>query len=230
MRPSAVRHALVATCLLLATACGGSDDQPAEETLDVSDIDNPIEPAKVATTLGERAQAASEVIEQFRRERTARGDTMAMPYAELQRFLPSAPDGYEADGEPSGAQQNMAGFSLSEAEQSFVAPARADGTTPRIDVKLTDIGSSEVAYSMFAMPLMLNMSMEDDERRMRTLPLGGEHTYASEEYRKDSHDVTVTAVTRYRYVVNVEASGQDGDRTDEIRALVERIVRGFEGK
>lgn len=40
----------------------------------------------------------------------------------------------------------------------------------------------------------------------------------------------MTAVTRYRYLITVEARNQTSDQTAMVKALVEDIVKGLEGK
>jgi hypothetical protein len=153
-----------------------------------------------------------------------------MGYADLQGFLPSPPSGYAPAGEPEGFSQSMGGFSMSQAEQTFTKPADAEGNAPSIQVTLVDFGGSEVGYGMMALPMMMNMSQEDAHHRMRTLTMDTPYTWASEEYNKDNNDAKVTAVTRYRYMITVEASNQTEDLSPRLKDLVEDIARKFEGK
>ncbi len=205
---------------LVILGCG----EKAEEARDAM---NAVE--QLARASDEIAEGQAEA-EQFYQERREKGDTVAMGYAELQEYLPSPPSGYAPTGEPEGFSQSMGSFSMSQAEQTYAAPPDADGNAPSIQVTLLDFGGTEVAYGMMALPMMMSMSQEDAHHRMRTLSMDTPYTWGSEEYNKDTKDAKVTAVTRYRYVITVEASNQAEDRSSWVKDLVEDIARKFAGK
>jgi hypothetical protein len=214
------QRAVTAVAALVLFGCG-------EKAQEARDAMNAVEQlARASTEIAEGQDDA----EDFRRERRDRGDTLAMGYAELQEYLPSPPRGYAPAGEPEGFSQSMGAFSMSQAEQTFTKPAGADGSAPSVHVTLVDFGGSEVAYGMMALPMMMNLSREDAHQRMRTLTMDTPYTWASEEYDKDSKDAKVTAVTRYRYVITVEARNQTEDQSQWVKDLVEDIASRFEGK
>jgi hypothetical protein len=153
-----------------------------------------------------------------------------MPYADLQKLLPSAPSDYKAAEEPSGSSQSMGGFSMSQTEQTFTKPAAGDGSVPTIKVAIIDFGGTQAAYGMMALPLMMNLSQEDAHHRMQTLKMDLPNTWGSEEYNKDDKSSTVTLVTRYRYVITVEARNQGEDKSAMAKALAQDIAKQFEGK
>jgi hypothetical protein len=163
--------------------------------------------------------------EKFYAERRAKGDTVAMPYSELQKFLPAPPNDYSASGEPSGQSQTMTGFSMSNAQQTYTKAADADGNTPTLEVTITDFGGTQAAYSMMALPMMMNLNQEDAQRRFRTLKLDIDHTWASEEFEKQTKDVKIMVVTRYRYTVTVEARNQSDDQSALVRSVAEEVTR-----
>ncbi len=80
-----------------------------------------------------------------------------MAYGALPTFRPAAVDGYAAKEAPGGSQQSMAGFSMSQAEQTWVKPAGADGNTPEIKVRITDFGGTQQGYTMLAAPLLMGL-------------------------------------------------------------------------
>ena len=194
------------------------------------DAKNALSAIKAAAEVASNAGAAQNEAEKFYNERKAKGDTLAMPYADLQKFLPSAPDGYKAAEEPGGSSQSMGGFSMSQAEQTFNAPAGADGNTPNIKVTIVDLGGTQAAYGMMALPMMMDLSQEDAHHRMKTHKMDAAYSWASEEYDKDSKDAKTSIVTRYRYMVTVEARNQSADQTAMVRSLAEDIAKKFEGK
>ncbi len=188
------------------------------------------------TAMGAVAAAASTMeakqkeAEQFQEERRSKGDTIAMGYADLQKFLPAAPDGYAAEAEPEGSSQSITGFSMSTAEQTFTRPAGAEGSAPSIKVTIVDFGGTQAAYGLMALPMMMNISQEDAHQRMGTLKMDTPYTWASEEYNKDTRDAKVTVVTRYRYSIAVEARNQSSDESAMVKRLAEDIAKSFAGK
>lgn len=179
---------------------------------------------------GNTAVDAQKDAEKFYADRREKGDTVAIPYTELQKLLPSAPSGYSAAEEPSGSSQSMGAFSMSQAEQKYVMPADAEGNTPTIEVTLMDLGGTQAAYGMMALPMMMNISQEDAHHRMRSLKMDAAHTWGSEEYNKDNKDAKVTVVTRYRYAITVEARNQKDDQSAMVKDLAESIAKQFDGK
>ena len=194
------------------------------------DMKNAFNAAEAASKAASSIAANSNDAEKFYADRKAKGDTLAMPYAELQKLLPSAPDGYKATEEPGGSSQSMGGYSMSSAEQEFRQPAGADGNAPSIKVTIMDLGGTEAAYGMMALPMMMDLSQEDAHHRMKTHKMDAAYTWGSEEFNKDSKEAKVTIVTRYRYMVTVEARNQASDETATAMRLAEEIAKKFEGK
>jgi hypothetical protein len=214
-------RALIAIVALVGlVGCGEKIKQMKDAANAVSEI------AKNA----EKAKDATDEAEKFQAERRAKGDTVAMSYEDLQKFLPSAPGGYQVSGEPSGSSQTMTGFSMSQAEQEYSKPAGEDGNAPTVSVKIVDFGGSQMAYGLMALPMMMNLSQEDAHHRMKTITMNTPYSWASEEYDKDNKDSKVTVVTRYRYIITVEASNQSDDQTDMVKSLADDIASKFEGK
>ena len=117
-----------------------------------------------------------------------------MAYGELQKFLPSSVDGYTAKEAPAGSQQSMAGFSMSQTEQTWVKAAGADGNTPEIKVSIIDFGGTQQGYTMLAAPLMMGFSQEDAHRRVGSTKVDVPHAGAWEEFDKDNKSAKITAI------------------------------------
>ncbi len=198
-----------------------------EKAQEVKNAANAVEAVATASNRMESSQAEAA---KFQQERRSRGDTVAMSYQELQKYLPSAPDGYSAAEEPGGSSQSMTGFSVSQAEQTFTMPSSPEGTTPSVHVTLVDFGGTEGAYAIVAMPMLMNLSQEDAHQRMKTLKMDTPATWGSEEFNKDSKDSKVTAVARYRYMITLEARNQAADETAMLKRMAEDIARKFDGK
>lgn len=195
------------------------------------------EAGNAVSALGQTANAATaiqqsqEEAEKFYQERREKGDTLAVPYTELQKALPTSPNGYAPSGEASGSSQSMGAFSMSQVEQNYSAPGgAAEGNAPSINITIVDFGGTQAGYGMLAAPMMMAYSQEDAHSRTRTIKIDVPYTWGSEEYNKDSKTAKVTALTRYRYVITVEARNQPDDQTAMAKSLAEEIARKFEGK
>jgi hypothetical protein len=214
------RSAVAVATALTLVGCG---DQAAE-------VRNAVNAVQVAATAGSKMEDAAKEAERFQQERVAKGDTLAMPYAELQQYLPAAVEGYTAAGEPSGSSQSAAGFSMSQSEQSWVGPAAADGTMPEVQISLVDFGGTQQGYAMMAAPMMMGFSQEDAHRRVGSVTLDVPYTVGWEEFDKDNKNSKITAVTRYRYVITVEARNQSEERMAMVKGVAEDIARRLDGK
>lgn len=209
------------TLVILATAvvgCGKKAD----------DVQNAA--SAIAAVASGKLESSMKDAEQFQKERVAKGDTVAMPYADLQKYLPTSISGYTPREEPSGQSQNMPGFSMSQAEQTWVGSANADGSTPEIHVSLVDFGGTQQGYAMMAAPMMMGFSQEDAHRRVGSTKLDVDHTGGWEEFDKDSKNAKITAITRYRYVIAVEARNKGEDQSAMAKSLAEEIAKKFEDK
>jgi hypothetical protein len=191
--------------------------------------------AKNAMNMAESMQDAAKNMEEgqdeatkFYKERQEKGDTIAMPYAELQKMLPASIDGYTAEGGPSGSQNNMMGVSISEASQKYVSGPPED--QQRMEVKIIDYGGTQSVVSMAMLPAMMNMSSEDDHQRTATLKVDVPYTSGFSTYNKDSKEANITLGTRYRYWVNVIASNQKEDQSKMAEEIATDVAKKFEGK
>jgi len=195
-----------------------------------SEVKNAANALEAAAGAGNAMAEAQKEAEKFSNDRKAKGDTVAMPYADLQKMLPSAPSDYAAAEAPSGSSQSMGAFSMSQAEQTFTKPAGPDGNVPTIHVAIMDFGGTQAGYGMVAAPMMMQMSQEDAHQRMQTLKVNLPYTWGSEQYNKDDKSSTVTLITRYRYLITVDARNQGEDMSAMARSLAEDIAKKFDGK
>jgi hypothetical protein len=194
------------------------------------ELKNATNAVTAAAEAGNTLVNAQNEAEKFYAERKAKGDTIAIPYADLQKFIPAPPSDYTPLEAPGGSSQTMGAWSMSQTEQTFSKAPGPDGTAPTIKVTIVDFGGTQAAYGMMAAPLMMNLSQEDAHHKMQTLKLSTPYTWGSEDFNKDDKSSTVTLVTRYRYVVTVEARNQGQDNTAMARALAEDIAKKFDGK
>jgi len=212
------RTAIAAAAMILLAGCGQK----------ANDVKNALNAAQ-AVASGAVEEGLAEA-EKLQKERVASGDTLAMPYQELQKYLPAEINGYTAAGQPEGNSQSMPGFSMSQVRQEWTGPAASDGSTPQVDVTLVDFGGTQQGYAMMAAPIMMGFRQEDSHQKTGSVKLDIPFTGGWEEFNKDTKDAKFTAVTRYRYVITVEARNQTEDHSSMVKSMAEEIAKKFEGK
>jgi hypothetical protein len=233
-RRTAARVATAAALFTLASACGKESNAKAEAEGDAENL--PAQAKNAIEAVGQLAKATSTFetanaeAAKFQADRKTRGDTISMSYTALQAFLPDAPPGYKKSDEVGGSSQRMSGWSMTDADQDYYLEGAPDGTRPTIHVKLVDFGGTQTGYGILAMPMMIDMQQEDAHSRTATVKLGPAFTWAREEFDKDNKDAKMMAVTRYRYLIEVEAMGHGTDLMPLVKSLTENVVRKFEGK
>ena len=198
------------------TACG--DDRPGADNASSAS-------AAIVTNMDSVAASAR----RLEANRQTRGDTVAMDVSSLQAMLPTAPDGYEADGAPAGIASKAGGFGVTEVRQKYVGVPLPNVVRPRIEVAIADLGSSQIGVSMIAERMVAAAPAETPEQRVRTRRLSIPYTWLSEEYYPQSHTAKLTAVTRFRYIITVTAQLQQGDPTAQLADLVAQIATSFSG-
>lgn len=214
------RSIIAGLTMLAATGCGKKHDNAVDAMTAMA----------TAATAAPKIEQGMKEAEQFQKDRIARGDTLAMPYAELQKFLPSSVSGYTAREEPAGSQQAMPGFSMSQASQTWVATPNPTGMAPEVEVTVVDFGGTQQGYAMMAAPMLMGFSQEDAHRRVGAISIDVPNTGAWQEFDKDSKDAKVTAVARYRFLITVDARNKGEDQSALAKELASEIARKFDGK
>jgi hypothetical protein len=200
----------------LCASCGGKIDE-MKKTADAM---------QQLSKKGEEMSNAAEEGEKVYKERAAKGDTVAMPYKELQGFFPSSVSGYKLEGEPSGSQQSMTGFSISQAQQQWVN----DAGDARVTVQIADWGGTQSGYGMASAALAMGFNSEDDKQRTESLKLDVPTTNGVATFNKQDKSATVLVGTRYRYLITISSTGAKDDQTSMLKDVATEVAKKFEGK
>lgn len=136
-------------------------------------------------------------------ERRAKGDTLAMPYKELQAFLPDI-TGYTKSGGPKGNQMNMPGMgSWSQAEQQY------ENGDKRMSVKIVDYNASYAAFSGVTALYKMGFSSEDDSKKQGSVDLGIKNVAAYETVYKQEPNAQIAMIVADRFFVEIESNGSN---------------------
>lgn len=185
----------VSVCFLLLASCG-NPDKPLE--------DGKISSVSELEAISERMQSSHEEAVSKREERVKRGDTIAMPYKELQLFLPESVQGYEKSGEPRGNQINMPGMgSWSETTQEY------ENGDKRITIKILDYNAAETALSGITALYSMGFKSENDEKTEGTVDLGIPGVTAYETVYKQQPESSLILVVADRFFINLENYGDN---------------------
>jgi hypothetical protein len=138
----------------------------------------------------------------------------AMNYKDLQAYLPTSINGYEA-GNLDGQSMNMSGMSFSTAEVEF---KNSGGHYVRITLMdySAAIGLYQAATAMWAM----GMSFEDDESIAKSVQWE-ENIVGWEEYRKIDKEAKLALGIGNRFFLSIEASEQSN--LDLVNSIAKRM-------
>ena len=178
---------------ILAVACNGKNskkDRPIESVGDLKDY---------ADKVNEQTKASNGKWE----ERKAKGDTMAMPYKDLEAYLPDI-SGYNKDGDPKGSQMNMPGMgSWSQTEQEY------KNGDKQIKVEIMDYNAAFQAFTAATAVFTMGYSMEDDSKKQGSVGLGIKDVVAYQTIYKRDPRGELTLIAGDRFLIQIESGGSN---------------------
>jgi hypothetical protein len=186
---------LVSGTLSVLISCKGKDK-------DIGAIDTISELKDYAETVVEETKKSESRIE----ERRKKGDTLAIPYKDLQNYLPQV-SGYSSEEGPKGSQTSTPGMgSWSQTEQRF-----RNGDDKSFNVSIMDYNAAHQAFVGLTSMYALGMSYEDDNKRQSAVDLGLKDVKAYETiYKKDKRQELMLVVAD-RFIVDMKAEGEEDE-------------------
>lgn len=142
-------------------------------------------------------------------ERKAKGDTVSMPYAELQKLLPTNISGYAKDGDPKGESINMVGMSYSTASQVY------KNGDAEITVNIIDYNASYAAFGAATAMFATGFSVDNAEEHLGAVDLGVSGVKAWEDVKKKEKKSTIIAGVNDRFLVSAEGRNVEADVVKE---------------
>jgi hypothetical protein len=147
-------------------------------------------------------------------ERKAKGDTISIPYADLQKMLPSSISGYNKEGDPKGESINMMGMSYSTASQVYKS---GDG---EITLNIMDYNASYAAFGAATAMFATGFSVDNDQEHLGAIDLGISGVKAWEDVKKKEKRSTVMAGVNDRFLVTAEGRNVE---TDAVKAAIKSV-------
>jgi hypothetical protein len=186
---------LLCSLVLLTTfACRSKDKKPGllESISNMKDY---------ADNVAEEQKKSQERTE----ERRKTGDTLAIPYKDLESYLPQI-SGYTSESGPKGSQMNTPGLgSWSQAEQEY------QNGEKRVNVQIMDYNAAHETFIGLTSLYGLGMSYEDDEKRQGSVDLGVSDVKAYETIYKKDNRSELAVVIGDRFMVNLKSDGNNDE-------------------
>ena len=164
--------------------------------------------ANVAEGLKNYAEGIKETTSKFE-ERKAKGDTVSIPYTDLQKLLPSSVSGYTKEGEPGGETVNMTGMSYSTASQVY------KNGEAEITINIMDYNASYAAFGAATAMFSTGFSVDNDDEHLGTIDLGVSGVKAWEDIKKKEKRSSIMAGVNDRFLVSAEGRNVDADVVKE---------------
>ena len=140
-------------------------------------------------------------------------DQEAIPYKELQKFVPTSLAGFSEDGDADGSTMSMNGMSFSTAERHYKKGGQD------LNVTIVDYHGAATMYSSAAMAWGMNMQFEDEESKMETFNDGDFHGVI--EVQKKEQQTRLIGGYKNRYFVEIDLNGASNKQAvlDILKAL-----------
>ncbi|MGY3089884.1 hypothetical protein ACVWYF_002932 [Hymenobacter sp. UYAg731] len=196
---------LLAAALLFTTGC--EQAQKAKESY--SNLEKISEAGKDISAKMDKAQDE-------RAERVKRGDTLSLPYKELQQYLPTAVSGY-TPGELKGQSQKMSGIAFSTAERTFTK-----GPDEEIEVSLIDYNGAYAIYQGAAAMMSLGLEQEDDEHIMGPSAVKADGVKGMDTFYKKDGRAEMSLAVGNRFMLTLKGGKQKD------MALLKEIADGMD--
>ena len=165
---------------------------------------------------GKDMSANMDKAKEERAERVKRGDTLSLPYKELEQYLPATVDGY-TPGELKGQSQKMPGMSFSTAERTFT---KADGDD--VEVSLVDYNGSNALYQGAAAMMSLGIEQEDDEHIAGPTAVKADGVKGMDTFYKKDGRAEMTLAVGGRFLLSLKAGKQKD------MALLKAVAEGMD--
>ena len=146
--------------------------------------------------------ASMDKAKEERAEREKRGDTLSLPYKELQQYLPAAVSCY-TPGELKGQSQKMSGMAFSSAERTFTKAPDEE-----VEVSLIDYNGSNQLYQGAAAMMSLGIEQEDDEHMVGPTAVKVDGVKGMDTFYKKEGRAEMTLAVGGRFLLTLKANKQ----------------------
>lgn len=176
-------------------SCGGGQKEEKKEIKSFQDLAENLE--NVAKKMEESVTGTSKK----QQERRKRGDTLAIDYEELKKYLPESVKGYTLDGEKTGESTNMQGFSLSNVKADYKKGE------DELEINLVDYNSAFSMLQLVTAAWGMGLSVNNDNEKAGGVKISGD-IKGWETFRKKEKSAEVVLAISDRFLLTVKARNQ----------------------
>ena len=198
---------VIVISFLFLASCGEKYDE----------IKNAAEAIKNAPEAMEDMSKSIDNAEKRRNDRRAKGDTLALHFSELGKYLPESLPGLKSE-EPNGQTTSLTGFSMSTMEREYVAE---DASGRRVRITLMDYNESYEMFAGVAYWATLGLSTETSDGFQRSFKSDIADVAGFEEYSKNSKTAKLNYAIGYRFLLTIEEDEATG--IDFIKDVAKKI-------
>lgn len=193
-------------------ACGGSEKEKSTEEKNSSEKSDENSSSEESSYKVSQAESAASKKLEARRKK---GDTLAMPYKDLQKYLPKSVKGYDLDGEMKGQTMNMQGTSFSTAEAQY---KKGD---EEIEIVIIDYNNAYQMYTGLTSMWAMGMSVDNDDQKAGVITLKNNSIKGWENFNKGSKSAELLLGVSERFYITIKAEKQTD--TNFIKSVAESL-------
>jgi hypothetical protein len=204
---------LVVGAVVLAAACGKSEEQKAAEKAAEQAAQGAQQAAQGAQQMAQNAQQGAQQMAQGMQQmaQALQGNNKAVEYEKLEAMLPQVSGWTRA--EPDSEQNSAMGFTTSRTEVDYT------NGDARMTLEIQDIALAQPMLAGLSMYTAAGFNERSSRGYKRATTIGGHPGF--EEWTKDSQHAQVTAIVANRFIVTAKAD--DVADTAPARKLVEAV-------
>ncbi len=200
---------LIVTIGLFVASCGEKFDE----------LKQAAEVIQKAPEIADNIQQDAARAEKRLEERRAKGDTLALHFSELMKYLPTSIEGYTAE-EPTGSTTNTGEYSVTNVYAGFYKE-NAVGERSSIRVQIYDYNQGYAGFAFVTMWASMGMSVESTDGWQKTFDTGIEDVFAYEDYRHDGQRTELFYAIGYRFYMTIAVDNVEG--TDFARSIAKKV-------
>ncbi len=183
-------------------SCGGKNNS-SESTSD-KNADKQEEKSKQEEVANNADDSKPEVspAQAIRMARKKKGDTLAIPYAEILKMMPDEIEGYKKEGDPEGTTINAAGGSYSMGMKKYKKGEKT------LKITINDYNSADELFDTISM-MWGGMSSESNGEKTQGFKDAKEPVAGMERYNSKSKEAQIMSGVGHRFMIDITMDEQE---------------------
>lgn len=172
------------------------------------ELENAIETGKQLLEGTKNIESKIQYFKTKQEERIKRGDTLVIPYKELEKYLPTEISGYK-QGDTDGSTITSQFGSFSQIIKKF--SEEKAGTVSNLDIELWDYNASGETLSAFMAPWSMGLSFDSEKEKSGGFDIGNPDVIGYEHYDKVNKTSEIFYSIAGRFLLRIYCTNQDNN-------------------